>query len=116
MAHGVPTSAELVDAVSEFLREDVLPNLSGRPKFDLRVSLNVLDGIMRELEDRGAYAATHAVRLAELGVESDEELAVAIRSGRLDDRLDELITTFRADTRERLAIANPKHLVGGDAG
>lgn len=54
----MPDAAELVEAAIESLRADVLPVLGGRPAFQLRVVLNVLDIVRREL--RGAAAADAA--------------------------------------------------------
>ena len=110
MAHGVPTTAELAEAVRDFLREEVVPETSGRTAFLVRVAANVLATIVRELELGPAYAAAHAARLEALGVRDDEELCAAIREGRLDDRLAEVVELARADAVEKLRIANPRWL------
>jgi hypothetical protein len=115
MARGLPTSADLVEAVAEFLRTDLLPLLDGRAHFDARVAANVLDTVERELRDGGAYAGDHVRRLAALGVADDARLAGAIREGALDGRLAELVAILRRDTRDRLAIANPRYLTEADA-
>ena len=52
----------------------------------------------------------HAERLATLGVADDAELAAAIRSGALDDRLDDVRAVVWAGVRAKLAVANPDYL------
>ena len=49
MTHGVPSAAELLEAVAEFLREELLPELSGSQAFNTRVALHVLGSVEREL-------------------------------------------------------------------
>jgi len=44
-----PTPVELINAVAEFLRADVAPQLSGHAAFKLRVGLNALDLVVRQL-------------------------------------------------------------------
>ena len=108
--HDLPTAAELVEAVREFLERDVMTNTEGRVQFHARVSINVLNMVQRELENAAAQADAHASRLATLGVTTEAELAEAIRSGALDDRLPEVVAVVRATVADKLAVANPKYL------
>jgi Domain of unknown function (DUF6285) len=113
-ARGAPTTAELIEAVREFLRDEVMPETEGRLQFHARVAANLLAVVEREVALGPAYAAAHAQRLASLGVEDDAELASAIRDGRLDDRIGDVVDAMRASTFERLCIANPRYLVDED--
>jgi hypothetical protein len=54
-------------------------------------------------------AEAHAARLQALGVDSDAELAAAIRSGQVPDH-SELRRLLAEDTRDRLLVANPRWL------
>ena len=114
MSRGVPTTAELVEAVTEFLRDEVMEQSSGSLRFHARVAANVLGIVERELRLGDEVAHAHAERLRRLGVADDTELARAIRDGRFDDRLDELISELRSATRDRLRIANPRYLLDED--
>jgi hypothetical protein len=114
-ARGIPTTEELLEAVREFLRDEVLPQTDGRLQFHARVAANVLGIVEREVALGPAYATAHAQRLAGLGVADDAELAAAIRDGRLDDRIGDVVAALRASTFEQLAIANPKYLDAADA-
>ena len=115
MSRGVPTTAELVEAVTEFLRDEVMEESSGRLRFQARVAANVLGIVERELRLGEEVARAHAERLNRLGVADDAELASAIRDGRFDYRLDDLVAELRAATRDRLRIANPRYLLEEDA-
>lgn len=108
--HDVPSAHDLVEAVREWLERDVLAGTSGRLQFHARVAINVLAMVERELELGAEQARDHEIRLADLGVDSDAELSDAIRSGRLDDRLDEVIEAVRADVLAKLLVANPNYI------
>jgi aminoglycoside phosphotransferase (APT) family kinase protein len=78
--HGRPTARELLDAVRGFLAEDVMVNTTGRLSFHARVAANMLAIVERELAHPGTW-----------------------RDG--DDW-----ATLARNVRDRLAVANPKHL------
>lgn len=101
-----PTAAELLDAVGEYLVE-VRDGAPGRLGFHARVAGNVVAMVRRELELGPAQADAHRDRLAGLGFDDDGELAAAIRSGAMDDRLDEVADVLREAVRDKLAVANP---------
>lgn len=110
--HGTPTSAELIEAVREWIERDVIASTEGRLKFHSRVAINVLAMVERELAIGQQQEAEHAERLATLGMSDDAEFARAIRAGDLDDRLDEVRVVLRHDVDAKLAVANPKYLDG----
>jgi len=105
--HDVPSAAELLEAVRSFLDSDVIPVTEGRVRFHARVASNVVAMVSREIATAPQLAAAHATRLAGLGVESDTELAGAIRSGRFDELLNEVTDAVRATVADKLAVANP---------
>ena len=79
--------------------------------------MNVLNIVERELELGDGLAGAERGRAAALlGHDGDapttskRELAAAIRSGALDDRLDAVRAHVRATVREKLLIANPGYL------
>ncbi len=108
--HDRPTAAELIDAARGALGDHVLPQLEGRPAFELRVSLRALGIVRRELEQSASDASLRASVLASLGVADERELAGQIRAGNLDDRREELIAALRRLTRAKLEVANPRYL------
>lgn len=107
--HGRPTAAELVDAVAGFLRDDLGPSVEGPLRHQVRIAVHALEVVGRELTLGPEQAAAHRARLQMLGVDTDGELAAAIRAGRFDDD-PRLIEALRADTRDRLLVANPRWL------
>jgi hypothetical protein len=108
--HDRPTAVELVAAVREFLERDVFPSVDGRVQFHTRVAMNALAMVERELELGPAQAARHDADLASLGVADEAALAAAIRSGALDDRMDDVRDVVRRTVRAKLEVANPKYL------
>ena len=107
--HGRPTVAELVDAITGFLRDQLSPQLEGPVKHQVRIAVHALEVVGRELELGPAQERDHRDRLAALGLADDAALAEAIRAGRLDNHPG-LVDALRADTRDRLLVANPKWL------
>ena len=91
--HDAPDPSALLDAVRAFLISEVEPQLEGRLRYHVKVAANVLAIIERELRDG--------------------DLAAAIRTGALDERLDELERELRAAVADKLAVARPGY---GNAG
>ena len=108
--HDVPSTAELVEAVREWLQRDVLEATEGRLQYHTRVAINVLSIVERELVLGATQEIAHLDRLRTLGVADDAALAAAIRSGELDDRLSEVRALVWESVRDKLAVANPKYL------
>ncbi len=108
--HDNPTAAELTAAVRDWLADDVAPSDRPPHRFHLRVAVNVLDMVAREIELGPQHAASHAARLEQLGVTDDRALADAIRSGSIDYR-DETVRALVWDSVvDKLAVANPSYL------
>lgn len=107
--HDVPTVVELVEAVREFLEGDVMAATDGRVRYHVRVAVNVLAIVERELVAGAGHAVAHTERLASLGVSDDAALAAAIRQGDLDDRWDEVTAVVAAAVADKLAVANPAY-------
>jgi hypothetical protein len=61
-----PSSAELVTAVAEFLREQAMPHLPGHLAYHARVAANVLEIVSRELSGRCTADAAEQDRLGRL--------------------------------------------------
>jgi hydroxymethylglutaryl-CoA reductase len=100
----------LIEAVREWLERDVLTVMEGRAQFHARVAINVLSIVEREVALGAGQAEAQRERLQTLGVADESELAEAIRSGRLDDRLAEVRALVWESVRDKLAVANPKYL------
>lgn len=108
--HDPPSAVELIEAVREFLREDVMPATEGRVQFHARVAANVLGIVGRELELGEDQQGEHRQRLRALGYESDADLARAIRDGEIDHRDLEVLEAVRASVTDKLRVARPRYL------
>lgn len=95
----MPPAADLVAAVREFLAEDVLEEVSGRNRFNTRVSVTALGIVERELRARHPDDDEAMTARA--------ELAQAIRAGERDDDIETLAVELLAESRAKLAVANP---------
>ena len=107
--YGVPTAAELVESVVEFLEKDVADELSGRRRFHLRVAVNALNIVRRQLDLNAEHTPGRQRALESVGVTSERELAEAIRAGDMDGN-PELPSALRALVTARLQVNNPTYL------
>jgi len=107
--HDLPDPPALLEAVREFLATEVEPELDGRLRYHLKVAINVLAIVERELRLGEEHARRHRERLERLGFATDAELAEALRSGALDDRLEEVAPELREMVADKLAVARPDH-------
>src|SRR4051794_21915199 len=61
-----PTPSELVKAVADFLRQDITPQISAHSAFKLRVAINALELVTRQLALQGDSDAAESARLTQL--------------------------------------------------
>jgi Domain of unknown function (DUF6285) len=106
--HAHPSAVELLDATIEFLTGVLAPAVPAEHTFHLRVAVNALGMVRRELELGGVDEAAHRQRLAALGFADDAELASALRAGDVADHLmPQVRAGLLADAEARLRVANP---------
>ena len=99
MTHDRPTAPELVEAVFEFLAEEVLPAADDhRMKFRTRVAMNALAIARRELESDTSEGLTP---------EEVAELARRIRAG---DVPDDAVSILKEHVAAKLRVSNPAYL------
>jgi hypothetical protein len=110
-----PTPGELTKAVADFLRNDVAPTLSGHRAFRLRVAINMLDLVTRQLALEGNGDAAEAARLtALLGLEGsllelNRALSEKIASGEMDLSTPGLADHLWLTTLSKLAVDQPNY-------
>jgi Domain of unknown function (DUF6285) len=112
----LPTSLEIVGVVSDFLRDQVLPELEGRTRFHALVAANALDIVRRELETAPSANTMEIARLQALlsssAVDLEElnsKLSAGIESGDLTLDTPGLKEHLWASTMTKLAIDQPKY-------
>jgi hypothetical protein len=110
-----PTPEELIKAAADFLRNEIAPMITGHNAFKLRVSINALDLVARQLtlEERGD--AAEAARLSRLlGIqgslsELNRVLADRIANGEIDLQTPGLADHLWQTTMEKLAVDQPNY-------
>ena len=110
MPHDSPTSAQLLESVREWIEGEVMTGARPPSRFHARVAANLLAIVEREIELGPQQAVRHGARLDELGLPDDVALAAAIRSGQLDERLDQVRALVWESVRDKLRVANPAYL------
>src|SRR6202043_3845469 len=110
-----PTPTELIKAVADFLRNDIAPAVSGHNAFKLRVSINALDLVTRQLKLEQASASAEAARLSQLLGEQGSvgeltrALAERIAGGEIDLQTPGLAEHLWQTTMDKLAVDQPNY-------
>jgi hypothetical protein len=110
-----PRPDELVKAVAEFLRNDIVPQISGHAAFKLRVAINALDLVTRQLKLTGESddAELHGLTML-LGVHGSREglnldLADRIAQGDVDLTTPGVKEHLWQTTLAKLAVDQPNY-------
>ena len=110
-----PTPNELIKAVADFLRNDITPALGGHNAFKVRVAINALDLVTRQLTLESSSDAAEAERLSQLlGRQGSLEelnrvLADKIASGEADLQTPGLAEHLWQTTMDKLAVDQPNY-------
>jgi hypothetical protein len=110
-----PTPEELIKAVADFLRNDIAPVISGHNAFKLRVSINALDLVTRQLKLEEGSDAAESARLSRLlGTqgslgELNRVLADRIAKGEVDLQTTGLADHLWQTTMDKLAVDQPNY-------
>lgn len=110
-----PTPVELTKSVADFLRNDITPLVSGHQAFKLRVAVNILDLVTRQLTRQEASDATEVARLrALLGIDGEvtelnRALADRIAKGEVDLATPGLAEHLWQTTMDKLAVDQPNY-------
>ncbi|MCK1722512.1 DUF6285 domain-containing protein [Bradyrhizobium sp. 141] len=110
-----PTPVELTQSVADFLRSDITPLISGHQAFKLRVAINILDLVTRQLTQEEGTDAKEVERLrALLGMdgsvtELNRALAERIAKGEADLATPGLSEHLWATTMDKLAVDQPNY-------
>ena len=110
-----PTPEELIKAVADFLCSDIAPAISGHNAFKLRVSINALDLVTRQLKLEQGSDAAEASRLSRLLGEQgslgelNRMLADRIAKGEIDLQTPDLADHLWRTTMDKLAVDQPNY-------
>ena len=110
-----PTPSELIKAVADFLRNELTPAIGGHNAFKLRVAINALDLVTRQLALEQGCDSAEAERLSELlnlqGSLGDLNRALAerIARGEVDLQTPGLTEHLWQTTMDKLAVDQPNY-------
>lgn len=110
-----PTPGELTKAVADFLRTEIAPQISGHAAFKLRVSINALDLVVRQLSLQQTSDDAERAGLSELLdaegslAELNHLLADRIADGAADLRTPGLKEHLWQTTMAKLAVDQPNY-------
>jgi hypothetical protein len=110
-----PTPTELIKAVADFLRNEITPVIKGHNAFKLRVGINALDLVTRQLALEPGSDAAEAARLSRLlgrqGSLGELNCALAerIAKGEMDLQTPGLADHLWQTTMAKLAVDQPNY-------
>jgi len=110
-----PTPIELTKSVADFLRNDITPLVSGHHAFKLRVAINILDLVTRQLTLEEGSDARELERLRTLlgadgaVTELNHALADRIARGEVDLATPGLAEHLWQTTMDKLAVDQPNY-------
>jgi hypothetical protein len=110
-----PTPVELTKAVADFLRHDITPMISGHNAFKLRVAINVLELVTRQLTLEQGSDAGESARLTQLLgtqgslIDLNRVLAERIAKDELDLQTPGLAEHLWQTTMDKLAVDQPNY-------
>ena len=110
-----PTPEELIKAVADFLRDEIAPVIKGHNAFKLRVGINALDLVTRQLALAQESDAAETERLSRLLgmqgslLELNRALSERIASGEADLQTPGLSEHLWQTTLAKLAVDQPNY-------
>ena len=109
MTQDRPEAPELLEAVAEYLFAELRPEVPSEQRFRVLVAANVCAVVARELRAGDAPTIADDELFAELlgGEGGAPELALRIRAGEFDERMDELADRLAEHVARKLEIARP---------
>jgi hypothetical protein len=110
-----PTPTELIKAVADFLRNEIVPQIKGHNAFKLRVGINALDLVTRQLTLAEGSDAAELVRLKQLLgmdgalIDLNRALSEKIAKGEVDLNTPGLAEHLWQTTMDKLAVDQPNY-------
>jgi len=110
-----PTPTELIKAVADFLRNEISPQITGHNAFKLRVGINALDLVTRQLALEQGGGDAESARLKQLLgadgslIELNRALSDKIATGEVDLQTPGLAEHLWQTTMDKLAVDQPNY-------
>jgi hypothetical protein len=99
---------ELLTAVVEALRDEILPEVDGRHRYQLRACIAAVELVQRELAGAAELAEVDRQVFAELGVRDDQALADEIREGLTPQRFAAIADGLRRRSQASMRVLWPQ--------
>lgn len=116
MALGFPSDRQMLEAIRQFLKEEVQPAITDPAvAYRLKVAANSLSIVARECEQSAALAQLEQTRYSQLlSVQGEAEalnrhMAAALRDGELDATAPEVLAALKEIALAKMAIDNPRY-------
>ena len=110
-----PTPTELIKAVADFLRNEIAPDIKGHNAFKLRVGINALNLVTRQLTLAQGSDAAELVRLKQLLgmdgalIDLNRALSEKIAKGEVDLNTPGFAEHLWQTTMDKLAVDQPNY-------
>ena len=110
-----PTPTELIKAVADFLRNEIAPEIKGHNAFKLRVGINALDLVTRQLALADGSDSAELARLKQLLdadgslIDLNRVLSEKIATGEVDLETPGLVEHLWQTTMDKLAVDQPNY-------
>ncbi|HEY4114113.1 MAG TPA: DUF6285 domain-containing protein [Rhizomicrobium sp.] len=110
-----PPPDEILAAIARLMREELLPQMSGRSAFMLRVAANAVDLVQRQIALAAASDEEERARLITLLhhdgdlAQLNAELCAAIENGEIRTETPGLAEHLWTTTRAKLAVDQPNY-------
>ncbi len=103
----VPSGDELLTAVVETLRDEILPTVDGRGRYQLRACIAAVELVQRELAAGTELSTVGQAVLAELGARDEAALVAEIRGGLTAERFAAIAGGLRRRSAAEMRILWP---------
>ncbi len=110
-----PSSSELLEAITDLLKSRILPKLEGHDAYALRVAINSLGTVKREVEQRPIKEAEEKARLEGIlghtGTTADlnAELCKRIQAGDFSLKDSRIVEHLKQTAMDQVSIDQPKY-------
>lgn len=108
--HDRPGAGEILEAVSEFLRDEVAAADDARLRYHALVAVNLLSIVARELAAGPEPRRRWHEAMRTLGVADAADLAARLRDGRIDSVDRAARRALRTMVEDKVRVAKPDHL------
>ena len=109
--YDAPSAHQLIAAVQSLISEELDGEISPTVKWKLRIASNALGIASREIQNIRKDRDALKKLLTGLQMSNEKELSDALREGKFDDQLEEILRKLVPFVQRKLMVANPSYLM-----